>query len=77
MQSDISLSRIINNWYESKHYAKIEGLCQDIAFWKGKCFNESDIDLILKRKELDLSNTGCTLEGILLYNARVRTYNLW
>ena len=71
MQSDISLSSIINNWWKSdfgQAEFKVYRLCQDIAFWKGKCFEESDIDdLVSQRKKLDQQSVNCTLDKVLLY----------
>ena len=74
MQSDISLSRIINKWGKSEGLQnaiyKVFRLCQDIAFWKGKCFEESDIDdLVLQRKKLDQQSVNCTLDKLLLYES--------
>ena len=73
MQSDISLSSIINNWSKSDEvqaWYKVYRLCQDIAFWKGKCFQESDIDdLVKQRKKLDQKSVNCTLDKVLLYQS--------
>ena len=58
---------------EGQAINKLASLCKDIAFWKGKCFNDSD--LILKRNKSNMVSAygegSCTLAKVLIHEVSI------